>query len=90
MALKAKSSEFRSEAAAAETIRTGCTMSFEKAAAAEIRRLQPKCIFEMGSKLKEFIPPPFQNPAVLPQGYRNILGSFSRGLMPSEKVGGFI
>jgi len=49
MALKAKSSEFRSEAAAAGAIRTGSTMSDEKAAAAEIRRLEPECIFEMGS-----------------------------------------
>ena len=52
MALKAKSSEFRSEAAAAGTIRIGNTMSSEKAAAAEIRRLQPKCIFEIGSKFR--------------------------------------
>jgi hypothetical protein len=39
MALRAKASEFRSEARAAEAIRTGSTMSFEKAAAVEIRRL---------------------------------------------------
>jgi len=37
MALKAKSSEFQSEAAAAGTIRMAHTMSSEKAAVAEIR-----------------------------------------------------
>ena len=52
MALQARASEFQSEAAV-EAIRTESTMSFEKAAAAEIRRSEPKCIFEIGPKLKD-------------------------------------
>lgn len=50
MALMAKSNKFRREAAATGMIRTVSTLSSEKAAAAEIRRLQPKCIFEMSSR----------------------------------------
>lgn len=66
MALSAKPREFHGEAAdgssrtagssrvspAAETIRTGSTMSFKKAAGAEIHRWEPTCIFEMGSSHK--------------------------------------
>jgi len=49
MALKAKSGEFRREGSFAGMMRTGSTLNPEKETAAEIRRLKPKCIFEMGS-----------------------------------------
>ena len=63
MALKAKSGEFRREGSFGDgdsrfagsprvltgMMRTGSTLNPEKETAAEIRRLKPKCIFEMGS-----------------------------------------